>query len=215
VSTVLQNFGYDADELTADLQQKDRDRVLERVRKKTLRFLVATDVAARGLDIPNLSHVIQYEPSKDLEDYIHRAGRTGRVGKAGVAMTLVTHLESFVLDRIAKRFSIDLQEWPLPTDDDVAAVVTERVTTLLEARLRDRDSQKTERSKRFVSLGRSLADNEDESAIIAMLLDDYYQEMLHAPLPQPSEPSKAPSDKEQKKPATSRNRPRPRNKKRR
>ena len=215
VSTVLQNFGYDADELTADLQQKDRDRVLERVRKKTLRFLVATDVAARGLDIPNLSHVIQYEPSKDLEDYIHRAGRTGRVGKAGVAMTLVTHLESFVLDRVAKRFSIDLQEWPLPTDDDVATVVTERVTTLLEARLRDRDSQKTERSKRFVSLGRSLADNEDESAIIAMLLDDYYQEMLHAPLPQPSEPSKAPSDKEQKKPATSRNRPRPRNKKRR
>ena len=213
VSTVLQNFGYDADELTADLSQKDRDRVLERVRKKTLRFLVATDVAARGLDIPNLSHVIQYEPSDDLEDYIHRAGRTGRVGKAGVAMTLVTHLETFVLDRIAKRYSIDLQERPLPTDADVAAVVSERVTALLEARLRDRDAQKTERSKRFVSLGRTLAENEDESAIIAMLLDDYYQQMLHAPLPQPSEPTKAPSEKKQKKPGASRNRRRPRNKK--
>lgn len=214
VSAVLQNFGYDADELTADLPQKDRDRVLERVRKKTLRFLVATDVAARGLDIPNLSHVIQYEPSKDLEDYIHRAGRTGRVGAAGVAMTLASHLETFVVDRIAKRYGIDLQEWPLPTNDDVAAVVSERVTTLLEARLRDRDAQKTERSKRFVSLGRSLADNEDESAIIAMLLDDYYQQMLHAPLPQPSE---APADKGkgQKKPGAGRSRRRPRNKKRR
>jgi ATP-dependent RNA helicase DeaD len=103
----------------------------------------------------------------------------------------------------------------LPTDADVAAVVSERVTALLEARLRDRDSQTTERSKRFVSLGRSLADNEDESAIIAMLLDDYYQEMLHAPLPQPSESSKAPADKGQKKPGASRDHRRPRNKKRR
>ena len=153
VSTVLQNFGYDADELTSDLPQKDRERILARVRKRTLRFLVATDVAARGLDIPDLSHVIQYEPSEDLEDYIHRAGRTGRVGKAGVAISLVSNLQRFVLDRIAKRYSIDLQEWPLPTDADVAAVVTERVTALLEARLRDRDAQKTERSKRFVSLG--------------------------------------------------------------
>jgi ATP-dependent RNA helicase DeaD len=206
VSTVLRNFGYDADELTADLPQKDRDRVLERVRKKTLRFLVATDVAARGLDIPNLSHVIQYDAPKDLEDYIHRAGRTGRVGAAGVAMTLATHIETLVVDRIAKRFSIDLQERPLPTDADVAAVVSERVTALLEARLRDRDAQKTERSKRFVALGRSLAENEDESAIIAMLLDDYYQQMLHAPLPQPSEPSKAPSEKGQRRPAASHNR---------
>jgi ATP-dependent RNA helicase DeaD len=215
VSTVLQNFGYDADEITSDLPQKDRERVLGRVRKRTLRFLVATDVAARGLDIPNLSHVIQYEPSDDVEDYIHRAGRTGRAGAAGVAMTLATHLETFVLDRIAKKYSIDLHEWPLPTDADVEAVVSERVTALLEARLRDRDAQKTERSKRFVALGRSLAENEDESAIIAMLLDDYYQQMLHAPLPQPSE---APADKGQKKPRegrTGRNRRRPRNKKRR
>ena len=130
-------------------------------------------------------------------------------------MTLATNIETLVVDRIAKRYSIDLQERPLPTDADVAAVVSERVTALLEARLRDRDSQKTERSKRFVSLGRSLAENEDESAIIAMLLDDYYQQMLHAPLPQPSEPSKAPSDKGQKKPAVNRTHRRPRNKRRR
>jgi ATP-dependent RNA helicase DeaD len=132
-------------------------------------------------------------------------------------MTLVTNVEQFALDRIAKKYSIDLHEWPLPTDADVAAVVSERVTALLEARLRDRDAQKTERSKRFVALGRSLAENEDESAIIAMLLDDYYQQMLHAPLPQPSEPSKAPADKGQKKPATgaSRTHRRPRKKPRR
>jgi ATP-dependent RNA helicase DeaD len=187
VSVVLQRFGYDADELSADLSQAERERVLERVRQGKLRFLVATDVAARGLDIPDLSHVFQYEPPEDLEGYIHRAGRTGRAGAAGVAISLVGIVEKATLDRIAKRYSIDLQERPLPTDADVEAVVTERVTALLEARLRERDKLHVERSRRFVPLARSLAENEDESAIIAMLLDDYYQQVQHAPVPQPSD----------------------------
>jgi ATP-dependent RNA helicase DeaD len=186
VSVVLQRFGYDADELSADLSQKERDRVLGRVRNGTLRFLVATELAARGLDLPDLSHVIQYEPPEDPESYIHRAGRTGRAGAAGVAISLVSDLEKMDLDRIGQRFSIDLQERPLPAAADVAAVVGERVTALLEARLRQRDKLVIERSQRFVSLGRSLAENEDESAIIAMLLDDYYQQTLHAPVLQPA-----------------------------
>jgi len=187
VSLMLQRFGYDADELSADLSQKDRERVLQRVRQGTLRFLVATDVASRGLDIPDLSHVIQYEPPKDIEGYIHRAGRTGRAGAAGIAISLVSLLEKIDLDRIAKHFDIELQERPLPTHADVEAIVSERITAMLEARLRERDKLHTERSLRFVPLGRSLAENEDESAIIAMLLDDYYQQMLHTPLPQPAE----------------------------
>jgi ATP-dependent RNA helicase DeaD len=189
ITVVLQRFGYDADELSADLSQKDRERVLERVRKGTLRFLVATDVAARGLDVPELSHVFQYEAPEDPEAYIHRAGRTGRAGATGVAVTLVDGLEKLNLKRIGTRFGIDLQERPLPTDEDVAAVVTERLTAILEARLRQRDKLQTERSQRFVALGRSLADSEDESAVIAMLLDDFYQQTLHAPLVQPAEPA--------------------------
>jgi len=181
VTVVLQRFGYDADELSADRSQSDRENILKRLRQNTLRFLVATDVAARGLDIPELSHVIQYEPPEDPEGYIHRAGRTGRAGAAGVALSLVTESESMTLDGIAKRYSIELRQIPAPTDQDVEAVVTERVTSLLEAKLRDRDKLKTERSQRFVPLGRSLAESEDESALIAMLLDDYYQQTLHAP----------------------------------
>ncbi|MBN2337880.1 MAG: DEAD/DEAH box helicase [Acidobacteria bacterium] len=188
VSAVLQRFGYDADELSADLSQKERERVLERVLQGKLRFLVATDVAARGLDIPALSHVFQYEPPEDPESYIHRAGRTGRAGAAGVAVSLVTDLEKMELDRIGRRFAIDLQQRPMPRPEDVEAVVAERVTALLEARLRGRDKLLIERSQRFVPLGRALAENEDESAIIAMLLDDYYQQTLHAPVPQPGEP---------------------------
>ncbi len=187
VNVVLQRFGYDADEISSDLSQNDRERVLSRVRQGTLRFLVATDVAARGLDIVELSHVIQYEPPEDPEGYIHRAGRTGRAGAAGVAMTLVNSIEKPLLDRIARHYSIDMEERPLPTDADVQAVVSERVIALLEARLRKRDKLQTERSQRFTTLARSLAENEEDLPIFTMLIDDYYQQMLHAPAAGPGD----------------------------
>ena len=209
VTVVLQRFGYDADELSADRTQADRERILKRLRQSDLRFLVATDVAARGLDVPELSHVIQYEPPEDPEGYIHRAGRTGRAGAAGVAISLVTEAEALTLDAIAKRYSIEFLQVTAPTDADVETIVTERVTGLLEAKLRDRDKLRVERSKRFVPLGRSLAENEDESALIAMLLDDYYQETLHGPVPLPAPPSASPTTASSPTPQQ-RRRPRPR-----
>ncbi len=202
VSVVLQRFGYDADELSADLSQSDREKVLDRVRQGTLRFLVATDVAARGLDIPTLSHVIQYEPPDELEAYIHRAGRTGRAGASGVAITLVNRLEKYTLDKIARTYSIPFEERPIPSDADVAAVVAERTTTLLEARLRGRDKLQSERSLRFTPLARSLAESEEELPIIAMLLDEYYQQTLHTPITLPS--SKSVSPEKPKKPGSGR-----------
>ncbi|HRJ42158.1 MAG: DEAD/DEAH box helicase [Caldilineaceae bacterium] len=187
VTIVLQRFGYDADELSADLNQRDRENVLSRVREGSLRFLVATDVAARGLDIPELSHVFQYEPPEDTESYIHRAGRTGRAGASGTAITLANVLERSQVERISKRYSIPMEERTLPTEEEVAEVVTERLTSLLEARLRERDKLQTERSRRFAPLAKALAENAEESALITMLLDDTYQQMLHAPLVDPAE----------------------------
>ena len=205
VSVVLQRFGYDADELSADLSQADRDRVLDRVRAGTLRFLVATDVAARGLDIPSLSHVIQYEPPEETEAYIHRAGRTGRAGASGVAISLVNRAEKYDLDKIAKEFKIEFEERTIPSDSDVEAVVAERTTALLEARLRLRDKLQTERSQRFAPLARSLAENEEELPIITMLLDDYYQQTLHAPVVQPSgQPSSAAARERKPRPGSGR-----------
>jgi ATP-dependent RNA helicase DeaD len=202
VSVVLQRFGYDADELSADLSQSDREKVLDRVRQGTLRFLVATDVAARGLDIPALSHVIQYEPPDELEAYIHRAGRTGRAGASGVAITLVNRLEKYTLDKIARTYSIPFEERPIPSDADVAAVVTERTTTLLEARLRGRDKLQSERSLRFTPLARSLAEGEEELPIIAMLLDEFYQQTLNISVALPS--GKSASPERPKKPGSRR-----------
>jgi ATP-dependent RNA helicase DeaD len=191
VMVVLQRFGYDADELTSDLSQAARDQVMERVRKGTLRFLVATDVAARGIDLPELSHVIQYEPPEDPEAYIHRAGRTGRAGGSGTAISLVNSTERAGLLRIANRFHIHLQERALPSDEDVERIVSERIIILLEARLRNRDRLQVERMLRFQPLARSLSESED-SDLLAMLLDDFYQETFHAPLIPPESEGQAP-----------------------
>jgi len=176
---VLQRFGYDADELSADRSQKDREEILDQVRRKNLRFLVATDVASRGIDIPQLSHVIQYEPPEDAEDYVHRSGRTGRAGATGIALSLASEAETLDIDQITKRYGIEFRQRPVPNDEDVAAVVSERATTFLEARFRERDKLKIERSKRFLPLSNSLAENEDGALLIAMLIDDYYQQTLH------------------------------------
>jgi ATP-dependent RNA helicase DeaD len=198
VTTILQRYGYDADELTSDLAQVARERVLERVRRGTLRFLVATDVAARGIDLPELSHVIQYEVPEDAESYIHRAGRTGRAGGSGTAITLVNAGERSTLLRIGRRFNIDFQERQLPSDEEVERVVSERIITLLEARLRSRDRLQVERMQRFLPLARRLGEmdgnGDDEAALLAMLLDDFYQETFHAPVvpPEPlDQPAKA------------------------
>ncbi len=186
VATVLQRFGYDADLLTSDLSQAAREKVLTRVRQGKLRFLVATDVAARGIDLPELSHVFQYEPPDDPEAYIHRAGRTGRAGGSGTAITLVNITERADLLRIGKRFSINLQELPLPTDETVEQVVSERIITLLESRLRLRDNLKTERMQRFLPLAHRLNESEEDTGLLAMLLDDFYQETFYAPVVPPA-----------------------------
>ena len=198
ITVVLQRFGYDADEISADLSQAGRERVLNRIRRGELRFLVATDVAARGLDLPELSHVIQYEPPSEVENYIHRAGRTGRAGGSGVAISIVSRLEKTALDRIARQYKIPIEERPLPTDEDVADLVGQRMIALLESRSRNRDKLQVERSHRFAPLARSLAEHEEETAIITMLLDDFYQEVLHSPVPQPDS-SRKPDPRENKK----------------
>lgn len=192
VSEVLKRFGYEADMLTSDLRQSARETVLRRLREKRLRLLVATDVAARGIDIEKLSHVILYDFPDEAEGYIHRAGRTGRAGAVGVVMSLVGRMEEMALQGVAKQYGIDMEQRPLPTDEDVRKIVAERTTVLLEMELRSRDQLQKERLKRMIGLAASLGESDDELAVIAMLLDDFYQQTLHqTSTPAPSEPSPA------------------------
>ncbi len=179
VKTILQRYGYDADELSSDLSQSQRERTLGRVRDGSLRFLVATDVAARGIDIDSLSHVIQYEPPDDIESYIHRAGRTGRAGATGTAMMLVYGVEKRQMKHVAAQYEIEFDERDVPTEEEVAKVVAERAMVFLEAKLRERDKLQADRSQRFKMLAQKLSEGEDELPIITMLLDDYYQQAQH------------------------------------
>ena len=189
LSEVLKNFGHDADGLTGDLSQSKRESIMDRARQGRLRFLVATDVAARGIDIPELSHVFLYEPPEDPESYIHRAGRTGRAGASGVVISLVDVIQKFDMDRLAKRYQVELVLRPLPADEDIQRIAAERLTAMLEAQLRDRKPLMRERMRRFLPLAAELGQTEEGQSLIAMLLDDLYQTWLHkAPELPPEKP---------------------------
>ena len=180
VTAVLKGFGYNADELSADLSQNRREEVLSRLREGKVRLLVATDVAARGIDIPDLSHVFLYEPPEDRESYIHRAGRTGRAGAAGTVISLVDIMEKMELQRIASFYRIDITPLPNPTDEDVALAAGRRETALLDARRRACTGLQLERARRYLPLVKDLARGEDEYQLflLALLLDADYQRSL-------------------------------------
>jgi ATP-dependent RNA helicase DeaD len=195
VATVLQRFGFNAAELSSELSQNAREQVLARLKDGSLQFLVATDVAARGIDIPELELVILYEPPEEAELYIHRAGRTGRAGSGGVAISLIiTGLEERELKKIASIYKIDFVERPAPSEEDVASIVSQRLTAQLEAELRGRDKLRVERSERFRSLARQLAETDEGTALLAMLLDDSYHAAAHPQAPGAPPERKAPRE---------------------
>lgn len=179
VTAVLQGFGFNADELSADLSQSRRENVLGRLRTGEIRFLVATDVAARGIDIPDLSHVVLYTPPEDRESYIHRAGRTGRAGAAGVVISLVDIMEKMELQRIARFYRISLIQLPLPSEEETARAAGLRVTAILEARNRQLNGLERERLARFEPLARELAEDPEQLPLLALLLDDCYQKNMN------------------------------------
>lgn len=120
LTEALQARGYLADGLHGDLTQVQRDKVMKDFRDSTIEILVATDVAARGIDVSNVTHVINYDIPQDPESYVHRIGRTGRAGRKGIAMTLVTPREMKQLSTIEKVSKSKLVARNLPTMEDVA-----------------------------------------------------------------------------------------------
>ena len=116
VAKFLQKQGLDAEPLSSDLTQDARERVMNRMKAKNLRFLCATDVAARGIDISNLSHVINYSVPESPEVYVHRTGRTGRAGKKGTALSMVGPRELGNFRYVRLTFGLKPEERLLPKD---------------------------------------------------------------------------------------------------
>ncbi|SDC43838.1 DEAD/DEAH box helicase [Shouchella lonarensis] len=119
LTEALQARGYLVDGLHGDLTQSQRDVVMKRFREASIEFLIATDVAARGIDVENVSHVINYDIPQDPESYVHRIGRTGRAGRKGVALTLVTPREMKHLRAIEKEIKMTIPSQEVPTIEEV------------------------------------------------------------------------------------------------
>ncbi len=116
VASYLRDHGYDAEVLNGDLPQKEREAIMKRCKEGTLRFMVATDVAARGIDVSGLSHVINYELPDQVDIYIHRTGRTGRAGASGKAISLVGPQEMGTFFYLRKTYDLDMVFKELPAD---------------------------------------------------------------------------------------------------
>ncbi|WP_319270880.1 DEAD/DEAH box helicase [uncultured Draconibacterium sp.] len=119
VADKLMQDGYNADALHGDLSQAQRDHVMSRFRSKHLQMLVATDVAARGLDVNDLTHVINYNLPDDPEVYIHRSGRTGRAGKKGISITLIHMREKGKLRDVEKKVGKKFTKVPVPQGKEI------------------------------------------------------------------------------------------------
>lgn len=121
--------GFPAEVLNGDLSQQAREQVLSRFRQNQIKVMVATDVAARGLDIDDISHVINVDLPQDPEIFVHRVGRTGRAGKTGIAITLISPKEQGRLRKIEQYTKQKITMTPLPTTEEI---ITKRETLLLE-----------------------------------------------------------------------------------
>jgi len=119
IASKLTREGYDIDALHGDLSQPQRDKVMNAFRDKTLQLLIATDVAARGIDVKEITHVINYELPDDTEVYTHRSGRTGRAGSMGICMSIVHTRETFKLRSIERLIQSNIVKTEIPTGKDV------------------------------------------------------------------------------------------------
>jgi ATP-dependent RNA helicase DeaD len=119
--------GYAAEGLHGEITQSQREKTLLKFRRRLLNILVATDVAARGIDIIDLTHVINYNMPQDADSYIHRIGRTGRAGKQGTAITFISHDEYRKLNYVQKATKSNIRKEILPAAEDIVAVKKEKI----------------------------------------------------------------------------------------
>jgi len=136
VAEKLARDGFASDALHGDLSQQQRDQVMRNFRQKKVSFLVATDVAARGLDVNDLTHIINYHIPDDTESYVHRSGRTGRIGKSGVSIVLANSSEVRQIERIERQIQKKFTQYQIPSQIEInKKQILEAVDRLTETRV--------------------------------------------------------------------------------
>lgn len=164
--------GYDVEALHGDVSQHQRERVMKKFKAQHSTILVATDVAARGIDVNNLTHVINYDIPGDSETYVHRVGRTGRAGKIGKAITFVSRSDLRRLQQVMQIIKTDIKKGKIPSVQEavqhkIAKVVEEVKNTIAEGRLEE-----------FQALNAQLLENTDTDTLIAALIKRAFGKQL-------------------------------------
>jgi ATP-dependent RNA helicase DeaD len=168
VTAVLNRNGYDADVLNGDLPQKERERVMAKVKRGEVRFMVATDIAARGIDISDLSHVINYSLPEDPAVFLHRVGRTGRIGKKGTSLSIVSGADIHTLTALQKKFGIDFEQRTLPTPDEARKIWSERHVAELK------EAMSSSIFEAFIPLAQELKTRSDGEYLMAFALKSFF-----------------------------------------
>lgn len=156
--------GYLAEGLHGDLSQSQRDRVMKKFRAGKVDILIATDVAARGLDIDNITHVVNYDIPQDPESYVHRIGRTGRAGNTGIAMTFITPREFRQLKLIERTVKTKIMRGQLPSDANVLERQREQIIIKVQSVLEQNNYAD------YISIVERLEDDYDSENIAAAAL---------------------------------------------
>ncbi len=173
VADQLATDGYDAEALHGDLSQVQREFVMNKFRRKDLQLLVATDIAARGLDVQNLSHVIHYDLPDEIEMYTHRSGRTGRAGKTGNSYAIVGAREKRRLQHIEKVIKRSIDEGKVPGEEDIF----QRQLVDFADRLISTEVNEEQIAPYFVALQNQLADlSRDE--LLQKIVSMQFEKML-------------------------------------
>jgi ATP-dependent RNA helicase DeaD len=126
-------LGYNAESLHGDLNQQAREQVMHRFRKKHIKLLIATDVAARGIDVQNLSHVFHYQIPEQPEVFVHRSGRTGRAGKNGISIAIASSRDLMLIRRIQQEHHITMDLVPIPTAQEVKVIALRQLVDRVQA----------------------------------------------------------------------------------
>jgi ATP-dependent RNA helicase DeaD len=177
VTAHLQRRGFDADQISGDLTQAAREEAMQAIKGGRLRFLVATDVAARGIDISDLTHVIGYSAPQSPEVYVHRTGRTGRAGKAGIAISLVSGLDIGNFRYLQQVNKIEIKERKLPTEAEIIERRRQRLMVKIEQEMRAMpDKERSVRIDRFLPIVEAMAASDEGREDLAAICSAYYRE---------------------------------------
>lgn len=173
ITARLKARGYAAECLHGDITQAIRNKTLAAFKTKNINILIATDVAARGIDVNNLTHVINYSIPAEAESYIHRIGRTGRAGNKGIAITFITKKDSYQLTRIQKMTKTNIKRQSAPTVNEVIAAKKEALDAFINEIISENDYQD------YVEIAKNLiANHSPEVAAAAILRHAYGDEFL-------------------------------------